>query len=73
MAANQLVDQNDVWVYSWGEKYYAAKFYECIHSHIKMPKVYYWLWKSTFVMLVKVIVWLLLKDRLNTSREGIGM
>jgi hypothetical protein len=67
MADNPLSEQNDVWSYIWGEKYYAAKFYEYIHSHIQVPKVYHWLWKSSCVMSVKMFAWLLLRDRLNTK------
>jgi hypothetical protein len=67
MAANPLSNQNDVWSYTWGDKYYVAKFYEYIHSHIKVPKVYHWLWKSSCVMSVKMFAWLLLRDRLNTK------
>jgi hypothetical protein len=49
-----------------GEKYFAAKFYGHIHSHISVMKVYNWLWKSSCVMTSKVFAWLLIKDRLNT-------
>jgi hypothetical protein len=67
MQDNPLSDHNDVWIYSWGEKYVVANFYESIHSHITVPKVYHWLWKSSCVMTSKVFAWLLLKDRLNTK------
>jgi hypothetical protein len=66
MLANPMVNQKDIWCYAWGEKYFAAKFYGHIHSHISMPKVYDWLWKSSCVMTSKVFAWLLIKDRLNT-------
>jgi hypothetical protein len=59
-------DQNDVWSYCWGGPYKAAKFYDHIHSHIQVPGVYKWLWKSSCIMRTKVFAWLLLSDRLNT-------
>jgi hypothetical protein len=43
MEANPLLDQKDAWCYAWGDKYLASKFYERIHSHISVPKVYHWL------------------------------
>jgi hypothetical protein len=67
MQDNPLSDHNDVWIYSWGEKCADAKFYESIHAHITVPKVYHWLWKSSCVMTSKVFAWLLLKDRQNTK------
>jgi hypothetical protein len=66
MHANSLTDQNDVWKYCWGNKYMSAKFYDHIHSHIKVLKVYHWLWKSSCTMSAKFFAWLVLKDRLNT-------
>jgi hypothetical protein len=37
---NPLSEQNDIWRYSWGETYAAAKFYSQIHEHIQVPNVY---------------------------------
>jgi hypothetical protein len=66
MQFNKPNEQNDVWSYSWGEKYTSAKFYDRIYEHIKVPSVYKWLWKSACTMKIKVFAWLLLSDRLNT-------
>jgi hypothetical protein len=63
---NIQVNQTDGWSYCWGEQYRATKFYKHIHSHIQVPSVYKWLWKSSCIMQTKVFVWLLLLDRLNT-------
>jgi hypothetical protein len=66
MSANALADQKDEWIYLWGGKYMASKFYAHIHSHIYVPKVYHWVWKSSCRMTAKVFAWLILRDRLNT-------
>jgi hypothetical protein len=66
MHGNRLTDQNHIWKYCWGNKYTSAKFYDHIHSHIKVSKVYHWLWKSSCTMSAKFFAWLVLKDRLNT-------
>jgi hypothetical protein len=66
MHHNQLSETKDEWHYCWGESYSAKQFYDHIHAHILVPKVYTWLWKSSYVMKTKVFAWLLLVDRLNT-------
>jgi hypothetical protein len=66
MDQNQLLGTKDEWHYYWGENYSAKQFYDHIHAHIMVPKVYTWLWKSSCVMKRKVFAWLLLVDRLNT-------
>jgi hypothetical protein len=40
---NQLSDKNDVWSYTWSDKYTSANLYKLIHAHIKVPSVYKWL------------------------------
>jgi hypothetical protein len=55
-----------VWTYCWGDKYTAAKFYAHIQSHLQVPKVFHWLWKSSCRMSAKFFAWMLLQDRLNT-------
>jgi hypothetical protein len=42
------------------------KFYNHIHSHVTVPKVFHWLWKSSCVMSAKFFAWLVLHDRINT-------
>jgi hypothetical protein len=66
MQDNPLTQGNDQWAYSWGDKYSSANFYRHIHSHLQVPNVYKWIWKSSCVMKHKVFAWLLLSDRLNT-------
>jgi hypothetical protein len=65
MQNNPLMDKEDSWTYCWGERYTSAKFYKHIHSHIMVPKVYQWLWKSSCIMRMKTFACLLLRDRLN--------
>jgi hypothetical protein len=66
MQDNPLLQQKDEWTYCWGKSYSAKRFYDHIHSHIQVPNVYQWLWKSCCIMKTKVFAWLLLSDRLNT-------
>jgi hypothetical protein len=66
MQNNPLSPKWDSWSFCWGQNYYAANFYNHIHSHIQVPQVYRWLWKSCCSMRVKCFTWLLLSDRLNT-------
>jgi hypothetical protein len=66
LRATSFSDRPDVWTYTWGERYTAAKFYQYIHSHMQAPKVYHWIWKSSCQMSIKFFVWMILKDRLNT-------
>jgi hypothetical protein len=67
MSSSPLEDRNDEWTYIWGGSYRAAKFYAHIHSHISVPSVYKWVWKSCCRLTVKVFAWLILRDRLNTK------
>jgi hypothetical protein len=66
MQANPITDVKDKWSYVWGSKYTSAQFYKHIHAHIKVPRVYHWLWKSSCIMHTKFFAWMLLVDRLNT-------
>jgi hypothetical protein len=61
-----LSDCDDVWKFCWGDSYTSAKFYSHIHSHISVPLVFKWIWKSSCTMKAKNLAWLLLRDRLNT-------
>jgi hypothetical protein len=63
---NPLSYQNDSWSYVWGEKYSSANFYAHIHTHIHVPGVYKWLWKSCCTLKTKVFTWMELRDCINT-------
>jgi hypothetical protein len=67
MSSSSLEDRNDEWTYIWGGSYRASKFYAHIHSHISVPSVYKWVWKSSCRMTAKVFAWLILRDHLNTK------
>ena len=54
MDCNPVDNTPDKWIYYWGNNYLAAKFYKHIHSHILVPKVYKWIWKSCCTMKLKV-------------------
>jgi hypothetical protein len=66
LLGNPVSLQEDVWVYSWGDKYTSANFYQHIHKHLSVPPVFKWIWKSSCIMKTKTFAWLLLSDRLNT-------
>jgi hypothetical protein len=40
MQDNQLSVTKDEWHYCWGESYSAKQFYDHIHAHLVVPKVY---------------------------------
>jgi hypothetical protein len=67
MQDNPLLNTNDECHYCWGENYSAKGFYDHIHAHLQVFKVYKWLWKSSCMMKAKMFAWLLLSDRLNTK------
>jgi hypothetical protein len=54
MQANPITGDADKWTYCWGGDYTSAKFYYHIHKHLKVPKVYEWIWKSSCMMKTKV-------------------
>jgi hypothetical protein len=66
MQQNPVTYCKDEWTYCWGGKYAPVRFYAHIHEHIKVPKVYKWIWQPSCMMKTKVFSWLLLVDRLNT-------
>src|SRR6266540_3643166 len=66
LLANPLSAEPDNWAYGWGQTYKSGQYYSLIHSHILVPTIYKWIWKSSCIMRTKVFAWLLLSDRLNT-------
>ena len=56
----------DSWIYVWGQAYFPKKFYEHCHKDIVAPPPFAWIWKSKLHMKIKVFMWFLLADRLNT-------
>ena len=56
----------DSWSYVWGQVYSPKKFYEHCHKDIVAPPPFTWIWKSKLHMKLKVFMWFLLADRLNT-------
>lgn len=62
-----LSQDNDVWVYIWGNlKYSSQKFYALNFRALQPPSHFLWLWKCKTTSKVKVFGWLLLMNRLNT-------
>ena len=63
------VDQNskDSWEYIWGSKNYSSsKCYNFPYKNIQPPAPFLWIWNSKFCNKLRVFLWLLLMDRLNT-------
>lgn len=60
-----LIEQNDVWKFSWGT-YSAAPMYLQLVGHRQTHPVFQILWKSCCQPKHKVFFWLLLNDRLST-------
>ena len=59
-------DAVDSWSYVWGHVYFPKKLYEHCHKDIVVPPPFAWIWKSKLHMKLKVFMWFLLIDRLNT-------
>ena len=58
----------DVWIWSGQSGGYTAKsFYRIMHSHLPTIQPCKWLSQSKCTMKIKVFVWLLFFDRLNTK------
>jgi hypothetical protein len=63
---NITQQDNDIWTFKWGDKYSSRKYYKFVHRLIDPPTPFIWIWKSKLWPKLKVFVWLLLSDRLNT-------
>jgi hypothetical protein len=63
---NITQQDNDIWTFKWGDKYSSRKYYKFVHRLIDPPTPFTWIWKSKLWPKLKVFVWLLLSDRLNT-------
>jgi hypothetical protein len=59
----------DIWHYQWGNSYTSTKLYHFPYRNFHPPKpfIWIWLWVSKCSNKLRVFVWLLLTDRLNTS------
>lgn len=58
----------DVWVWSRASGSYTTRsYYAIMHSHLPTILPCQWLWQSKCTMKIKVFVWLLFFDRLNTE------
>jgi hypothetical protein len=59
----------DIWHYQWGNSYTSTKLYHFPYRNFHPPKpfIWIWLWDSKCSNKLRVFVWLLLMDRLNTS------
>ena len=66
IATVQPSNEKDSWVYKWGHKYSAKKFYNFCFQDINPPAPLLWIWKSKLWPKLKFFLWLLMVDRLNT-------
>ncbi|TVU07261.1 hypothetical protein EJB05_47309, partial [Eragrostis curvula] len=59
--------QKDQWHYIWGTSIYStAKFYSIPFIALRPPDPFGWIWKSKCTKKVKIFIWLMFLDRLNT-------
>lgn len=59
--------QGDNWSFIWGRNNYTSKaFYKLNFASMQPPRPFRWIWKTKCVMKIKVFIWLLFSDRLNT-------
>lgn len=61
----RLTTQRDSWRCPWGE-YTAKRFYEFCFREVQVDPEFCLIWKSKCTMKIKVFLWLLLADRMNT-------
>jgi hypothetical protein len=58
---------SDKWAYIWGSaKYTSSKFYTLSFGSIHAPTPFKWIWKSKVFKKIKIFIWLLFKDRINS-------
>lgn len=58
--------EQDLWTYSWGQKFSAAKAYKYLMGHQHIHNAFRWLWKNSCQPKQKIFFWLLISDRLST-------
>jgi hypothetical protein len=57
----------DVWSYIWGTNNYASKkYYSLYFKSIEVPKPFQWIWKSKVTKKLKIFIWLVFRDRINS-------
>jgi hypothetical protein len=57
----------DTWTYIWGSaKYTSSKFYNLSFSAIQAPTPFKWIWDSKVSKKIKIFIWLLFRDRINS-------
>lgn len=65
--ATQQQQEKDVWTYIWGSKQYtSSKFYSLSFQAINPPKPFLWIWKMKLSKKIKIFIWLMFRDRLNS-------
>ena len=63
----QNLQGNDVWTYSWGNAIYSSqKLYKKAFTSITPPDPFRWIWRTKLSKKIKVFIWLLLRDRINS-------
>jgi hypothetical protein len=70
----QMMDQaqqsqldNDVWGYIWGNNQYSSsRFYSLSFKYIEAPAPFSWIWKAKIAKKLKIFVWLVFRDRINS-------
>jgi hypothetical protein len=66
-AATENLQGKDVWTYIWGNNIFSSKrIYMRNFSFLAPPKPFDWLWKSKCCKKIKVFIWLVFRDRINS-------
>lgn len=64
----QIVTESDKWSYVWNSDWYQSKkVYLMFFQHLQVARPISILWKSKCTMKLKVFLWLMLMNRLNTK------
>jgi hypothetical protein len=67
MNSIQIVsEQNDAWTFVWGDKYTPSKFYNFLFAQVPQDAALNAIWASKAMLKLKVFLWTLMLDRLNT-------
>jgi hypothetical protein len=57
----------DIWTYIWGtSQYSSSKFYTLNFASIVAHAPFKWIWKSKVSKKIKIFIWLLFRDRINS-------
>jgi hypothetical protein len=63
-----MMQGKDRWIYSWrDDRFRSSRIYYMNFQFINPPKPFKWIWKSKVVKKIKVFIWLMFRDRINSG------